>query len=68
MPQPAAESITTAQAKKASILLMEVFGGKERARAWLKSNAHVERSSQLRTNQYEVLINVLTEKKEAKSA
>jgi len=68
MPQPAAESITTAQAKKASILLMEVFGGKERARAWLKANAHVERSSQLRTNQYEVLINVLTEKKEAKSA
>lgn len=68
MPQPNAEVITTAQAKKASILLIEVFGTKDRARAWLSASAHAERSSQLRSNQYEVLIRVLTEKKEEKSA
>jgi len=68
MPQVERETITTAQAKTVSKLLMAIFADKTRARDWLKSNAHVERSSQLRTNQYEVLVNVLTKKKETASA
>lgn len=68
MPQPAADTITTAQAKSVSLLLMEVFGDKDRARTWLKTNAHVDRSSQVRTNQYEALMRALNDKKEETSA
>jgi hypothetical protein len=67
-PDMATETITTAQAKKVSKLLIEVCGSKDHAREWIKPNLHVERSSQIRQNQYEHVLKALTAltKKEGK--
>lgn len=63
-PNPTAEVITVAQAKKVSHLMVEVLGSKDAARAWLKAEAHVEKSTEIHSNQYEIIMSVLTQKKE----
>lgn len=65
------EVITTAQAKKLSGLLFEMFdGNRELAREWVRTHCHVQGSVDMRPNQYEVAMGVLsklvTAKKEAK--
>jgi len=56
---PQAEVITVAQAKKLSELLLGKFGSKDAAREWLTKNAGVDRSVNLRSNQYEAVMNKL---------
>lgn len=56
---PQADVITVAQAKKLSELLLARFGNKDAAREWLNKNAGVDRSVNLRSNQYEAVMNKL---------
>jgi hypothetical protein len=58
-PDMSAEGITTAQAKKVSALLLKEFDNPASARAWLKKAAQVERTTHLRTNQYEALMTAI---------
>lgn len=56
----AAETITTAQAKRVSKLLLKMTDNdREKAQQWLKHHAGVERSSHLRDNQYDAVMNKL---------
>jgi hypothetical protein len=54
-----AETITNAQTKSLSEKLLAKFGTKEKAQAWLKKHADVERSALVRQNQYENLTALL---------
>jgi len=64
-PHPNAETITTGQAKKVSQLLLSAFGGdKDKARQWLKTEARVDGSVHLRTNQYSAVVSTLQKKTE----
>jgi len=58
-PHPDAETITTGQAKKVSVLMVNVLGSKEAAKAWLSLEARVERSTKIRSNQYEKITDAL---------
>lgn len=63
-PDPRAETITVAQAKKLSRLAVEVMGGKEAAKAWMTTECHVAKATEIRSNQYETIMSVLNKKKE----
>lgn len=54
-PDPRAEAITTAQAKALSDKLLKTLGSKEKAQAWLKEHAGVDRSVHVKSNQYDTL-------------
>lgn len=65
-PDPNADTITTAQAKKLSAALVELAGGnKDQAREWLMKRAHVARALEVRSNQYEKLMAMIDKQKEA---
>jgi hypothetical protein len=67
-PDPNADTITTAQAKKLSLALVEMAGGnKDKAREWLAKRAHVGRAVEVRSNQYEKLMLMIEKQKEAMS-
>lgn len=54
------ETITTKEAKNVSGLLLGASGGdRDKARAWLKDNGHVDKSTELRSNQYGPIMNTL---------
>jgi hypothetical protein len=53
------EVITDAQVKKLSTLLMSKLGSKERAIEWLKKNAGVSTTREVRDNDYPKLLNTL---------
>lgn len=53
------ETITNVQAKSLSEKLLLKLGTREKAQAWLKKHADVERSALVRQNQYETLTNLL---------
>jgi len=57
------ELITNIQAKHLSELLLANLGTREKAQAWLKTHADVERSALVRQNQYEALKDMLTKMK-----
>jgi hypothetical protein len=62
---PKAETITTTQAKKLSAALMEhTSGDRDKARQWLRDHTGCEKSTDVKGNQYEVIMKLL-EKKEA---
>jgi len=61
MPQPGrvGDVITDAQIKKLSTLLMSKLGSKDRAIEWLKKNAGVSTTREVRDNDYPKLLNTL---------
>lgn len=65
-PSPAAETITTKQAKNISSLLKQLFSSKDEMKAWLKTNAHADSSIHIRSNQYEPIIKALKKRVEEK--
>jgi hypothetical protein len=62
-PEPAAETITVAQAKKISLLAVEVCGGRDNAIQWIKTEAHVQKSTEVRSNQYDAIMRALNKMK-----
>lgn len=69
-PHPNAETIVTGQAKKVSLLLLDIFDGdRSKCQEWLKTHARVDGSVHLRANQYDAVMSALStmqkKKKEA---
>lgn len=58
-PHPSAETITIAQAKRISKPLIEKLGSKEAAKEWVKTECHVDKSVEIRSNQYEAIMTAL---------
>lgn len=56
---PGSDVITTAQAKRLSETLLRKFVTKDAARDWLQKNAGVDRSVNIRSNQYESVMSKL---------
>lgn len=64
-PDPRADTITTAQAKKLSSAVVDLCGDKDKAREWLRVHAQVGRAMEVRSNQYEKLMQLIEKQKEA---